>query len=63
MKKQILFFFAFILVVWSALQGQQLDNTWTVSVYGRHVQVNPDGSFEIPNVVLLDEFGASLQDH
>lgn len=62
MKKQTLAFLALFLAGWSALQGQQLDDTWTVSVYGRHVQVNPDGSFEIPNVVLLDEFGASQQD-
>ena len=36
----------------------QLDETWTVTVGGRAVQVNPDGSFLIPNVAAPDLFGA-----
>ena len=35
----------------------QLDETWTVTVNGQTVQVNPDGSFRIPNVSAPDQFG------
>ena len=35
----------------------QLDETWTVTVAGQTVQVNPDGSFAIPNVAAPDLFG------
>lgn len=42
--------------------AQRLDGTWTVSVFDRSVQVNPDGSISISNIVLLDGFGASQQD-
>jgi|GEM_PF-3032251 len=42
--------------------GQELSDNWIVSVYGRSVPVASDGSFRIPDVVLLDEFGDSQQD-
>jgi len=42
--------------------AQQLGDDWIVSVYGRTVPVSADGSFRIPDVVLLDEFGDSQQD-
>lgn len=45
----------------SLASAQRLDDTWSVSVYGHTAQVNPDGSFQIPNVTLLDEFGESQQ--
>lgn len=35
----------------------QLDETWTVTVNGQTVQVNPDGSFTIPNISAADQFG------
>lgn len=35
-----------------------LDETWTLSVAGQTVQVNPDGSFQIPNIAAPDQFGA-----
>lgn len=34
-----------------------LDETWTLSVAGQTIQVNPDGSFIIPNISAPDEFG------
>ncbi|HVR36440.1 MAG TPA: carboxypeptidase regulatory-like domain-containing protein [Methylomirabilota bacterium] len=34
-----------------------LDDTWTLSVAGQTVQVNPDGSFLIPNIAAPDQFG------
>ncbi len=37
----------------------QLDDSWTVSLNGQTVQVNPNGSFRIPNVAAADEFGES----
>ncbi len=37
--------------------GEQLDETWTVTVNGQSVQVNPDGSFRIPNISSADLFG------
>ncbi len=36
----------------------RLDETWTVTVSGQSVQVNPDGSFRIPNISAPDQFGA-----
>ncbi len=35
----------------------QLDETWTITVNGQSVQVNPDGSFKIPNISAADLFG------
>ncbi len=35
----------------------QLDPSWTVTVNGQNVQVNPDGTFRIPNVSAADQFG------
>ncbi|MCH8146994.1 MAG: Ig-like domain-containing protein [Planctomycetes bacterium] len=35
----------------------QLDESWTVTVNGQTVQVEPDGSFRIPNVAAPDLFG------
>ncbi|WP_419192184.1 IgGFc-binding protein [Engelhardtia mirabilis] len=40
------------------LEAQQLDETWTLTVNGQAAQVNPDGTFEIPNVSAADEYGA-----
>lgn len=37
--------------------GQELDETWTVSVNGQTVQVDADGSFVISNVAAPDLFG------
>ena len=37
--------------------AQQLDETWTITVNGQTVQVNPDGSFRISNVSAADQFG------
>ena len=34
-----------------------LDETWTVTVNGQSVRVNPDGSFRIPNISAPDDFG------
>ena len=39
--------------------GQTLDETWTVTVAGQSVQVNPDGSFLLPNIASPDLFGAA----
>ena len=36
----------------------QLDNRWTVTVNGRTVPVNPDGSFRVRNISAPDVFGA-----
>jgi hypothetical protein len=36
----------------------RLDETWSVTVNGQTVQVNPDGSFLIPNIAAPDQFGA-----
>ncbi len=41
----------------SAQAFEVLDETWTVTVNGQSVQVNPDGSFTIPNVSAADQFG------
>ncbi len=35
----------------------QLDETWTITVNGQSVQVNPDGSFKISNISAADLFG------
>ena len=35
----------------------QLDETWTITVNGQTVQVNPNGSFRIPNISAADQFG------
>ena len=35
----------------------QLDETWTITVNGQTVQVNPDGSFRTPNISAADQFG------
>lgn len=37
--------------------AQQLDETWTVTVGTQVVQVNPDGTFRIPNIPAPDQFG------
>jgi hypothetical protein len=34
-----------------------LDETWTATCNGQTVQVNPDGSFRIPNISAADDFG------
>ncbi|MDJ0835210.1 MAG: Ig-like domain-containing protein [Acidobacteriota bacterium] len=34
-----------------------IDDTWTVTVNGQAVQVNPDGTFRIPNISAADQFG------
>jgi hypothetical protein len=38
-------------------QVPELDGTWKLSVNGQTVQVNPDGSFRVPNVSAPDQFG------
>jgi hypothetical protein len=38
-------------------RSQVLDETWTLSVGGQVVKVNPDGSFLIPNISAPDQFG------
>ena len=35
---------------------ERLDETWTVTVNGQTVQVNPDGTFRVPNVSTPDAF-------
>jgi hypothetical protein len=40
-----------------AVQPTTLDETWTLSVAGQVVRVNPDGSFRIPNISAPDQFG------
>ncbi|NOT00533.1 MAG: hypothetical protein HOP29_07885 [Phycisphaerales bacterium] len=45
-------------VVGGRSASAQLDETWTVTVNGQNVQVNPDGSFRIPNISAADQFGA-----
>lgn len=42
----------------SAQEFVKMDGTWTVTVNGQTVQVEPDGSFVIPNVSAPDQFGA-----
>ena len=37
--------------------AQELDESWTVTLNGQAVQVNPDGTFTIPNVSSPDLFG------
>ena len=39
------------------LLSQDLDETWIVTVNGRSVTANPDGSFFIGNVPVIDQFG------
>ncbi len=41
-----------------ARSQQALDETWTVTVNGRSVTANPDGSFFIGNIPVIDRFGA-----
>ena len=43
----------------AAQASPKLDSTWTVSVNGQSIQVNADGSFQIPNVSAADEFGSA----
>lgn len=50
-------FVAVFLVVSGFVQSQTLDETWTVMVGTQAVQVNPDGSFRIPNIPSPDQFG------
>ena len=38
-------------------RAQELDDTWTVSVGGQSVTVNPNGTFRIPNILSPDNFG------
>lgn len=45
-------------VVGGRAASAQLDETWTVTVNGQNIQVNPDGSFRIPNISAADQFGA-----
>ncbi|MEM7246216.1 MAG: hypothetical protein AAF533_12785 [Acidobacteriota bacterium] len=49
---------ALLFVTLSSTSRAQLDDTWTVTVGGQTVPVNPDGSFLIPNVSASDTFGA-----
>src|SRR5258706_15352058 len=35
----------------------QLNDSWTTTVNGQTIQVNPDGSFRIPNISAPDQFG------
>ena len=35
-----------------------LDETWTVTVNGQSVNVDPNGFFKIPNIPATDQFGA-----
>ena len=48
-----------LVAVWRAdrVNAQQLDESCTVTVNGQTVQVNPDGSFVVPNVAAADLFG------
>ena len=46
-----------VLTTSPVLWAQQLDETWTVTAAGQTVQVNPDGSFRIPNISAADQFG------
>ncbi len=47
-----------VVSLWGAGTAQaQLDETWTVTVNGQSVQVNPDGSFVISNIPAPDQFG------
>ena len=41
----------------SQLDCQDLDETWTVTINGRSVTANPDGSFLLANVPVVDSFG------
>ena len=41
----------------STTLAQQLDETWTVIIDGQTVQVNPNGSFRVPNVAAADQLG------
>lgn len=45
---------AAVLLPPSTALGQQLDDDWIVSVGGRSVRVNPDGTFYLPNVPVRD---------
>lgn len=40
------------------LRGQVLDESWTFTVAGQTVQVQPNGSFRLPNISAPDQFGA-----
>jgi hypothetical protein len=48
-----------VLLVFAGTGNAQitLDETWTLSVAGQTVQVNPDGSFVISNIAAPDQFG------
>jgi len=47
-----------VTLMWAARTGaQQLDESCTVTVNGQTVQVNPNGTFVIPNVAAPDLFG------
>ena len=45
------------MLCYAASARAQLDETWTVTVNGQRVQVNPDGTFFIPNIPAADLFG------
>jgi hypothetical protein len=50
---------ALLLAFSVSASGQSfLDETWTLSVAGQTVSVNPDGSFLIRNIAASDQFGA-----
>ncbi len=60
---------ACILVLLTLATGPQvdgqlphLDESWTVTVNGQTVQVNPDGSFQIPNIAALDSTDDGVSD-
>ncbi len=49
--------FAMAIAAFRNAAAQQLDDSCTVTVNGQTVQVNPDGTFVIPNVAAPDLFG------
>ena len=49
--------FAMAIAAFRNAEAQQLDDSCTVTVNGQTVQVNPDGTFVIPNVAAPDLFG------
>ena len=46
-----------LLALGLGVTAEELDETWTVKVGNQAVQVNPDGSFRIPNIFAPDLFG------
>ena len=46
-----------LIIVGNSYSQNELDENWTCSVAGQTVQVNPNGTFRIPNVSAPDQFG------